>query len=65
MIGDILDDVEAGRRAGCRTVLIDVGNETEWRWSSSRIPHRRACDLLDAALQIVRADEAVTEARRP
>ena len=30
MVGDILDDVEAGRRAGCRTVLLDNGNETEW-----------------------------------
>src|SRR6185295_18935494 len=30
MVGDILDDVEAGARAGCRTVLIDNGNETEW-----------------------------------
>ena len=27
-VGDILDDVEAGRLAGCRTVLIDNGNET-------------------------------------
>ncbi len=29
-VGDILDDVEAGRRAGCSTILIDNGNETEW-----------------------------------
>jgi len=28
-IGDILDDVEAGNRAGCRTVLIDLGTEHE------------------------------------
>ena len=27
MIGDILDDVEAGNRAGCRTVLVDLGTE--------------------------------------
>lgn len=27
LIGDILDDVEAGRRAGCRTVLVDLGTE--------------------------------------
>jgi D-glycero-D-manno-heptose 1,7-bisphosphate phosphatase len=26
-VGDILDDVEAGRRAGCRTVLVDLGTE--------------------------------------
>lgn len=30
MVGDILNDVEAGKRAGCRTVLVDRGNETEW-----------------------------------
>lgn len=27
-IGDILDDVEAGWRAGCRTVLVDQGTES-------------------------------------
>lgn len=26
-LGDILDDVEAGNRAGCRTVLVDLGTE--------------------------------------
>jgi D-glycero-D-manno-heptose 1,7-bisphosphate phosphatase len=30
MIGDILHDVEAGNRAGCRTIHFDNGNETEW-----------------------------------
>lgn len=49
MIGDILDDVEAGRRAGCRSVLLDVGNETEWRLSPLRMPHHRCPDLLSAA----------------
>ncbi len=28
-IGDILDDVEAGKRAGCRTVLVDLGTESD------------------------------------
>jgi D-glycero-D-manno-heptose 1,7-bisphosphate phosphatase len=27
-LGDILDDVQAGTRAGCRTVLIDLGTES-------------------------------------
>lgn len=49
MVGDILDDVEAGRRAGCRTVLIDNGNETEWRIDAMRRPHRLARDLAQAA----------------
>jgi D-glycero-D-manno-heptose 1,7-bisphosphate phosphatase len=56
MVGDILDDVEAGRRAGCRTVLLDVGNETEWKWTARRAPHYRARDLLEAAQRIVAAD---------
>ena len=56
MIGDILDDVEAGRRAGCRSVLLDVGNETEWRLSPLREPQHRAVDLLDAARHIVASD---------
>ena len=48
-IGDILDDVEAGRRAGCRTVLIDNGNETEWKRSPLRRPDLVARDLAEAA----------------
>jgi len=26
-VGDILDDMEAGNRAGCRTILVDLGTE--------------------------------------
>lgn len=52
MIGDILDDVEAGRRAGCRTVLLDVGNETEWRVSGRRFPHHVVASLRQAAALI-------------
>jgi len=57
MVGDILDDVEAGRRAGCRSVLLDVGNETIWRMSPLREPTHRATDLLDAARFIVAAEQ--------
>lgn len=53
MVGDILDDVEAGRLAGCRTVLIDNGNETEWLPGPLREPHYRATDLAEAARRIV------------
>jgi phosphoglycolate phosphatase-like HAD superfamily hydrolase len=52
MIGDILHDVEAGNRAGCRSVLIDNGNETEWRLGPNRIPTRIAPDLYSAAVLI-------------
>ena len=49
MIGDILDDVEAGRRAGCRTILLDNGNETEWRPGEARAPHFVVASLAQAA----------------
>lgn len=53
MIGDTLDDVEAGHRAGCRSVLLDVGNETGWRRSPLREPDHRCADLLAAAKHIL------------
>jgi D-glycero-D-manno-heptose 1,7-bisphosphate phosphatase len=49
LIGDILDDVEAGRRAGCETILIDDGHETEWNVCPRRLPHHVAPDLAHAA----------------
>jgi D-glycero-D-manno-heptose 1,7-bisphosphate phosphatase len=49
LVGDILDDVEAGRRAGCRTILVDNGHETEWRMSEERRPHHTVADLPSAA----------------
>lgn len=52
MVGDILDDIEAGRRAGCRTALVESGGETEWRFSPLRRPHVRA-DHLDAAARAI------------
>lgn len=57
-IGDILNDVEAGRRAGCQTVLLDNGNETEWQLSPMRMPHYRVATLADAAQVICMAAEA-------
>jgi D-glycero-D-manno-heptose 1,7-bisphosphate phosphatase len=58
MVGDILDDIEAGRRAGCRTVLLDVGSETEWQLDVERLPHCTAGHLLEAATAIVDSDAA-------
>lgn len=49
MVGDILDDIEAGRRAGCSTVLLNVGSETEWQRGPLREPHHVARDLAEAA----------------
>lgn len=56
-IGDILNDVEAGRRAGCRTILIDNGNETEWQLSPQRTPHYTVTNLAEAAQLIMNRDE--------
>lgn len=59
MVGDILHDVEAGNRAGCRTVLVDNGNETEWRLGNHRIPTRVVADIYSAAVVIAAESGAV------
>ncbi len=48
-VGDILNDVEAGARAGCHTVLLDNGHETEWVRGRWRTPDDVAPDLFMAA----------------
>lgn len=58
-IGDILHDVEAGRSANCRTILMDNGNETEWNLSLNRLPHHTVSDLYEAARVILAIDRAV------
>src|SRR5690606_18353229 len=40
MIGDILDDIEAGHRAGCQSILLDNGHETIWKEGQKRNPDR-------------------------
>lgn len=41
MVGDTLDDVEAGHRAGCRSLLFDSGGETLWLTGPLRDPEHR------------------------
>jgi D-glycero-D-manno-heptose 1,7-bisphosphate phosphatase len=53
LVGDILNDIEAGSRAGCRTVLLDVGSETEWLEGEHRQPDVIAADLPAAAKAIL------------
>lgn len=55
LVGDILDDVEAGSRAGCTTILLDNGNETEWVLAPERRPDYIVRDLDEAADFIVSA----------
>ncbi len=54
-IGDILDDVEAGNRIGCRTILVDLGTEQS-PGEQIRCPNFVARDTLHA-LRIIRACE--------
>ena len=60
LVGDILDDIEAGRAVGCGTVLIGNGNETEWRVSAERWPDHIAADLAQAARYIAGARREAT-----
>jgi len=53
MIGDILHDVEAANRAGCKSILIDNGNETEWYINEFRKPDYMANNINDAANHIL------------
>lgn len=38
MVGDILNDIEAGNNAGCQTILIRNGNEDQWEVNERRVP---------------------------
>lgn len=57
-IGDILNDMAAGRAAGCRTILLDNGGETEWEMSPEREPHYLCRTLSEAARIITALDSA-------
>lgn len=57
LVGDILDDIEAGRRAGCRTVLVDLGTERP-PVVPLRMPHYVARDTRHA-LEVVCAREGL------
>jgi D-glycero-D-manno-heptose 1,7-bisphosphate phosphatase len=56
MIGDTLDDMEAGRAAGCRTILLTNGHETNWNMTERRCPDFIAGHLLEAASLVLLND---------
>jgi len=56
-IGDILDDIEAGNRAGCSTILVDLGTE-QAPTPSIRVPTFVARDT-GYALQIIQTVTAL------
>lgn len=64
MVGDTLDDVEAGRRAGCRTVLYESGGETTWWDAPLRRPHARHDNWADVARTVLADPPSPRRARR-
>jgi len=56
LIGDILDDVEAGNRVGCQTILVDLGTESIPE-QELRCPDYVASDTQHA-LQIINTIES-------
>lgn len=54
MIGDILDDIESGHQAGCKTIFINNGNETEWVISRRRLPDFVVKSFSEAVDKIIR-----------
>jgi D-glycero-D-manno-heptose 1,7-bisphosphate phosphatase len=56
MIGDILNDIEAGNAAGCKSILIDNGNETEWHMNEFRSPLTKTQTIDEAADYILETD---------
>jgi D-glycero-D-manno-heptose 1,7-bisphosphate phosphatase len=58
VIGDSDVDVEAGRRAGCRTILVEH-SESAHRRPACMEPDERGADLSDAAAIIMRRLERV------
>lgn len=56
MIGDILDDIEAGNKAGCRSVLVDLGTE-QLPKSPIRWPRLVARSTAEALRKIAFAED--------
>jgi D-glycero-D-manno-heptose 1,7-bisphosphate phosphatase len=53
MVGDIVNDVKAGKRVGCNTVLVTNGNVAE----KTGVAKYKARNLAEAAKKIVRAKD--------
>jgi ribonucleotide monophosphatase NagD (HAD superfamily) len=60
-VGDMLDTIEVGRLAGCKTMLLTAGHETEWDMTVMRWPDLIAGDIWEIACLIVMADGSSVE----
>lgn len=58
MIGDILNDIEAGNRAGCKSILINNGGETMWQHGQYRSPHFVA-ESIDHAARLILCKKSI------
>ncbi len=65
MVGDKADDIEAGKRAGCRTLLVrtGLGRESEARLASAATAPDLVVDDLAAAAHAIRDFHAARTAR--
>lgn len=54
LIGDILDDIQAGNRMGMNTILLDIGSETEWDLSEERVPDFKVNHLREVPALIAK-----------
>lgn len=59
LVGTLLDDIEAGRRAGCRTVLLLNGDEMAWDILPQRLPHYLAANFREVAYMVASVDRPV------
>ncbi len=59
MLGDILNDIQAGKSAGCKTILVNNRHETEWMLTPERTPDFLVKDLLEAVNAVVGLDFSV------
>ena len=61
MVGDTLNDVEAGNKAGCKSIMINNGNEKSWTSGAYRLPEYFARNLAEASRYIVATDNMKLE----
>lgn len=53
MIGDNLKDIEPAIRAGCKTLLLNMGNEEEWSIDKNQLPDYITYDFKETAEFII------------
>jgi histidinol-phosphate phosphatase family protein len=60
-VGDALSDVEAGRRAGCQTILLDMDKKFEGTLTENQKPHFIVRNLTETSPIILQSKAFVTK----